>query len=835
MKKLWTIIKNNPDVAGYVILSILIFGACFSAPFAFLASIFIFLFAFFLRNETKILGLILFVYCFFTTFQICTVSVHIAGVLFFSSFLFFILDALKISVFLLYLLRVIRKERKINLKIFIPLILFLVYLALPFHVCEWLDLVHEVASFLALYVVFEERKEIKFGYLVRVFISGIIISCVFGLYYKISPFIASYIQITLSETGMIRYQGLTTHPMQLAGLALVAVSALVLMKHKNNISLLEFLILFIPVFIFGYLTISRTFVITIAVLMFLYMIFELLKRKHIISSLTLLFILGLIIGVVALVFNDVTHTFFVRFDMAYYESYIPGLVPGINDESILKELLAGNLPAALSRTDMIKYYLMDWSSSPMSILLGRGISRREIGNLNSHNILVQKLWENGLIGFVFYLLMFLGAINWKKFKNFKNYLSSVILILPLFMFLLVEILYFDFAGLVLVLAAIGFLDNLSRRANEKNNRELQKNIIDEALLSNVKLSVIVPVFNGERFIKTCLEKVLQIPLKKEVIVVNDGSTDKSLELLQEYSDKIVLINLEENKGVSHARNLGLEYASGDYISFIDIDDDFELQMHQKILTKMLNENADVGMCQYDDINLKGKKVSRTGRLLNLNNIDQSETIKLNLKNKINNTIWNSIYKAELAKSIKFEEGMKIGEDRLYQLKVALKAEKTVFVNEDLYHYVRHATSATKSPDFLNKVTDHIKLLDHLTESEKNTLESQYSSEFQYSKYSMRLVSFNLVLGWGLMNKKKRKEIFLLSKDLIDNDLCNYIIKSKYSSLYMKFECRLLKFLKLKVFLFCFPFFNFTWKVIYRIANAIKTFIKNNNVVEVQDV
>ena len=183
MKKLWTAIKNYPDVAGYVILSLLIFGACFFAEFASIASVYVFLFAFFLRNETKILGLILFVYCFFTTFSICNLTFNIDGLLLGHS-LFLILDSLKLVVFLIYLSRVIKKEKKINLKLLIPIVLFLVYMKLPIHTCELGDFIHEVASYLALYVVFEERKEIKLGYLVRVFISGIIVSCVFGLYYK---------------------------------------------------------------------------------------------------------------------------------------------------------------------------------------------------------------------------------------------------------------------------------------------------------------------------------------------------------------------------------------------------------------------------------------------------------------------------------------------------------------------------------------------------------------------------------------------------------------------------------------------------------------------------
>ena len=122
----------------------------------------------------------------------------------------------------------------------------------------------------------------------------------------------------------------------------------------------------------------------------------------------------------------------------------------------------------------------------------------------------------------------------------------------------------------------------------------------------IKLSIIIPVYNGEQFIQRCLDKVLQVDLNKEIIVVNDGSTDQSLPLLQGYQDKIVLIDCHENGGVSSARNLGLNQATGDYIAFIDIDDDFELEMYPKLVNAMIQKNADVGICNYDIIETNGK-------------------------------------------------------------------------------------------------------------------------------------------------------------------------------------------------------------------------------------
>ncbi|MCQ2793964.1 MAG: glycosyltransferase, partial [Bacilli bacterium] len=103
------------------------------------------------------------------------------------------------------------------------------------------------------------------------------------------------------------------------------------------------------------------------------------------------------------------------------------------------------------------------------------------------------------------------------------------------------------------------------------------------------LSIIIPIYNSERFIKHCLDKVLQIKIDKEVIVVNDASSDNSIDILKQYGDRIILIDLKVNGGVSNARNVGIEKAVGKYITFIDADDDFELDMHPKMIKKIIEE------------------------------------------------------------------------------------------------------------------------------------------------------------------------------------------------------------------------------------------------------
>ena len=114
-----------------------------------------------------------------------------------------------------------------------------------------------------------------------------------------------------------------------------------------------------------------------------------------------------------------------------------------------------------------------------------------------------------------------------------------------------------------------------------------------------KVSVIIPIYNQEKYLRECLETVLLQNLQEiEVICVNDGSTDESLSILKEYAkrdDRIVVVS-QENKGVSAARNVGIEIAKGEYISFIDSDDWVAPNFIEKLYETAVKNNADISAC-----------------------------------------------------------------------------------------------------------------------------------------------------------------------------------------------------------------------------------------------
>ena len=119
-------------------------------------------------------------------------------------------------------------------------------------------------------------------------------------------------------------------------------------------------------------------------------------------------------------------------------------------------------------------------------------------------------------------------------------------------------------------------------------------------MSNIKVSVIVPVFNVESYLNESLDSILNQTLKDiEIICINDGSTDNSLDILETYSkkDKRIKIISKENEGQGVARNVGLDNAQGEYISFVDSDDFIKRDMLEKLYNKAENNDLDLVMCK----------------------------------------------------------------------------------------------------------------------------------------------------------------------------------------------------------------------------------------------
>lgn len=201
-----------------------------------------------------------------------------------------------------------------------------------------------------------------------------------------------------------------------------------------------------------------------------------------------------------------------------------------------------------------------------------------------------------------------------------------------------------------------------------------------------KISVIVPIYNVEKYLKKCLDSIInQDEPNIEIILIDDKSTDKSLEIAREYeknNSNVKLFCNSKNSGLSFTRNRGLEESTGDYISFIDSDDFIPQNFYSSLFNK--SDRADIIICDiniiYSDNKIERKKCGSK-------NLDRINFIN----NGLAASACNKIFKKELINDMNFEVG-KINEDLAFVLPLIIKAKKVVYNDEVCYFYYQRDTS-----------------------------------------------------------------------------------------------------------------------------------------------
>ena len=213
----------------------------------------------------------------------------------------------------------------------------------------------------------------------------------------------------------------------------------------------------------------------------------------------------------------------------------------------------------------------------------------------------------------------------------------------------------------------------------------------------IKISIIIPVYNVEKYLKQCLDSVISQSYKNlEIICINDCSTDNSLEILKDYASKdsrIKILCNEKNLKVGLTRNRGLEIATGDYIHFLDADDWMEENSYE-ILVNTLNSNK-VDILQF---NLQYRKNGIIEKYDSLNGLNPTETYNLSKNSNIIYTwskySWNKIYSLAFLKktNILFND-FPCFEDSIFTLNCLLNAQEILFSNTILYNYRKGDTNA----------------------------------------------------------------------------------------------------------------------------------------------
>ncbi|WP_173669183.1 glycosyltransferase family 2 protein [Sharpea azabuensis] len=245
----------------------------------------------------------------------------------------------------------------------------------------------------------------------------------------------------------------------------------------------------------------------------------------------------------------------------------------------------------------------------------------------------------------------------------------------------------------------------------------------------VKVSLIMPAYNIESEIKRSIESVLKQTYSNiELIIVDDGSKDSTPSIIDQYAKyhaNIIPIH-RENGGVFSARIEGMLQSTGDYIGFIDGDDDIEPEMIEQLLKNAIEYSADISHCGYKMIFPSGKVDLYYGTGNRVIQDNEKGVIDLLEGKYIEPGLWNKLYRRELFEKVRLNEldySIKINEDLLLNYYLFKESKRAIYVDQCYYHYILRLNSAATSTINKNKLSDPLKVLRIMLED--NTQEDIY--------------------------------------------------------------------------------------------------------------
>ncbi|WP_110954056.1 glycosyltransferase family 2 protein [Anaerosinus massiliensis] len=288
-----------------------------------------------------------------------------------------------------------------------------------------------------------------------------------------------------------------------------------------------------------------------------------------------------------------------------------------------------------------------------------------------------------------------------------------------------------------------------------------------------KISVIIPIYNAEKTLEKCIISVInQSKWLLEIILIDDGSNDKSLQICNEFknrNEKIFVIT-QRNQGVSAARNKGIQLAKGQYISFVDSDDWLEPDFYEYLHCNIEKYNADISICGVflNYPNGKQKKDSNQEMVQILNS---KEAIECMLKNNpFAGFLWNRLYRRELFDNLLLDEKIAMCEDVLISVDLFDRSNKIVYSSKAKYHYFQSGVSFT-TKDFTKERLTGILAFQFIEEQ----IKKKYPSLLNLAGHSLFVIKLDCALA--ILNssllEKYEKEFFSLKKDLKKSILKNF--------------------------------------------------------------
>lgn len=277
-----------------------------------------------------------------------------------------------------------------------------------------------------------------------------------------------------------------------------------------------------------------------------------------------------------------------------------------------------------------------------------------------------------------------------------------------------------------------------------------------------KISIIVPIYNTEKYLGNCLNSIINQTYKNlEIILINDGSTDNSLSICNNYKNKdnrIKIVN-KTHTGVSDTRNIGIKNATGEYIGFVDSDDYIDKHMFEILLNNLENYNGDISMCNLEET--CDLDAQTTNFCDNAIVYSKEKALKELLYDKnIGNYVMVKLFKRELFDGIQFPVG-KLYEDISTTYKLFCKANNILYIPNPMYHYFQ------RSDSIVNNITrESIQHYIRAVFERYYDLKNTFKGADLYNVYSI----VNVVVKMSIW------AIRIQNYELFDNEIYNYYCK-----------------------------------------------------------
>ncbi len=377
---------------------------------------------------------------------------------------------------------------------------------------------------------------------------------------------------------------------------------------------------------------------------------------------------------------------------------------------------------------------------------------------------INEIWKTGIVGMLLMVILFIFIIRflWKNIKNSYRYFV-IFLLVAVFISHIKFYVYGYNPGIIVILLLFCYL---ALTKVKENRPVLEKQDL---------ISIIIPIYNVEKYLSRCLDSVIRQTYKNiEIILVNDGSTDDSGVICEKYQKKDSRIHYikQENGGLSAARNTGMKNAHGEYFIFIDSDDYVNVHFVEELYSASMNTNADMAVCNYKIVYEQKVDIFKQETSL-LEVVEENKFDNLyNKRSTVTTVAWNKLYKKELFDKIKYPDG-KLHEDEYVIPYLLEKVKRITYTNCKYYYYYQRPNSITgsygmKRLDILKALKDRVKFF---KEKQNKRLEARAL----YNYYYQLLYQKNMMLKYFPKEKKMIKKMEMRRKKIEKEFFCNIYI------------------------------------------------------------